>query len=329
MEQSDIEKFIDDVGSLQLLSNYDATITYDDVDMVLSEEDHDLDLDNGYFVQTLLDGSRDIQTQDTINELPQPTSPPLNFDECDHEHCNKLNLNKIASGFHNINVNERINRVRTMLFPLTTNRVNDLMSVHTLRIRKRKLDGIDKSIQTYNNSTCFALKEVKVCSKTFSVVVGLFDQTIRRHAHEVAHEPTIMTRTSYTSNRRKEKWGVQRIIVKAFLTTVADDHGMECPTERWSQEKSPIEILPSQLTKIKVYNHYKTMWMSLAEGVVSYLTKFEIPDKPISHPVFVRYWNNDFSLLRISSQGSDFCDECTTLKDSIKVLSTTDVRYIA
>lgn len=114
--------------------------------------------------------------------------------------------------------------------------------------------------------------------------------------------------------------------MKSFLISFASDHGLECPRGRGSQDESPIRILHSSFTRRKVCEQYKIKWSSLNNAVLEISNRSDDTVEPLSYNLFIRYWNSDFSLLRIAKSGSDFCVLCTVLKFQLAQYSTTDIR---
>lgn len=260
----------------------------------------------------------------------------IELELCNHESCNYLDLKAIAAGFHKMNMNDRINFVRAMLFSLSSKSCeNEIMKEITTKTRKRRrriseVDDTemenDKQCNESNVYTAFVIHGRRICSKSFCAVVGLSKNTILNHASSVLSciEPSVYS--SSLSKSRKGKWGIQRVIVKAFLISMANNYGLECPRGSGSKDESPIRILLSNFTKKLVFDMYIIQWNNLAVAVAELVQNFEIPESPISYNLFIRYWDEDFSLLRIGKSGSDFCDQCTLLKNELKKYSLTDIR---
>ena len=68
-----------------------------------------------------------------------PSHNPIRIDISDHKSCNSLDLKAISVGFRKMNMNDRINYVRAMLFSLSAvSCQNEIMKEVTTKTRKKK-----------------------------------------------------------------------------------------------------------------------------------------------------------------------------------------------
>lgn len=276
---------------------------FNEIEAYIDEHDHDCELDMAQFLEELFSITPPVSPEQS--EAHENSTIDLNLDLCNHEDCKEIDLKEIARGFHLLNVNERIKTVRAMLFALSSKEENQLFPT-TAKVKRSR---VESSFIPSRNIVFYALKGHKVCRKSFSEVVGLSAETVRRHALAVSESTTYEEYKSNMGSQRRGVWGVQRITVKAFLIHIANDFGMECPTGRSSKDESPVRILPSHFTKVQLYNQYKEMWALLVTEVVKGNDKFKLPDEPLSYNLFLRYWIMDFGLLKIASKGSISNDE--------------------
>ena len=244
--------------------------------------DFDRELDGAEIIENILNTNDEATTSAPENTHPPDSLNQFELDICEHTECNKLNLKELAVGFRQVNMNERINMVRGMLFCTTSEPgQNVLMKQSTISSRKRTRtdseppqehdivqQSIDASSDRCKTTTAYSLKGKRVCVKSFCAVVNLSRITVQRHALEILKSDTLRLYKSRLGESRRGKWGIQRIVVKSFLISFASDHGLECPRGRGSQDESPIIILPSNFTKRMVHEKYKSKWIVLKNAVL-------------------------------------------------------------
>ena len=248
---------------------------------------------------------------------------------CSHEHFHVIDLTNIAYALHKFSRNQKLVYLQAVLFCLSSpvGENNNLLKTEvTPTRRKRKIVQVN-NIRS-NTTTCFSLLGKGICLQSFAGVFGFSQLTVHRYAREVTNSKVPTLYENDKELGRKGKWGLRRIVTKCFLSNIAKDHGLECPRGRGSTDDSPIRVIPSYFTKMKINNEYKVQWKTYAKGAVEVLN-LDMPEEPISYNLFVRYWSNDLPLLRVSTPGSDVWKTCNTLKNSISKWAIHDPVRIA
>ena len=78
-----------------------------------------------------------------------------------------------------------------------------------------------------------------------------------------------------------------------------------------------------------VHDTYVSKWNILFEAVIAELPRTKRPSGPLSYSVFIRYWQADFPLPRIATNGINFCDFCTGVKSEISNMGRGDEPLVA
>lgn len=303
-------------------------LSFDDVSNLLDNTDFDDELDATNIVNSIspvdtTDDTGDTQQVDAADaQRNAQCEMHYNTLMCDHDECRQAATLEMALGFSDMPYAKRMAFIEAMLYSLSCppSHENNLMRDVTILSRKKKRRIDDEENSTFYARTAYALRGQPVCVKAFAAVVGLCPATVRRHALNVSQSTRPLEYTNLSGDRRRGKWGFQRIVVSAFLRHLASDYGMECPRGRGSTDETPLRLLPSHFTKRKTFQNYEKEWKSLADGLSSVLMSGTKPTKPVSYSLFVRYWFQDMKYLRIASTGSDFCDTCISLRDTISSL---------
>lgn len=94
-----------------------------------------------------------------------------------------------------------------------------------------------------------------------------------------------------------------------------------CPRIRGnSTYEDAIQLLPSDYTK-KVFEAYEEKWTDFIDASMEICTiKMEKPNGPVGYKSFLKYWDSHSQNIRIAKKGSDFCDDCVALRNSIQVV---------
>ena len=248
---------------------------------------------------------------------------------CDHIECDISGAVSMAIAFNKMDRVARVGFVRSMLFAIASppQTVNTLFKDSTVATRKRSRKNKELGTAPSRVTTAFSIKGQRLCLQAFAAITQLSAATISRHAKDVSGEATPDIYKTLHGTCRKAKSGVQRVVVHAYLMSVASDFGMECPRGRGSQDESPLLLLPSSFTKTSVYYTYKEKWQGLFQAFLEFRADKVRPVAPVHFNLFIRYWAVDMPTLHIASLGSDFCDTCTTLKNSLESLEESDIRY--
>lgn len=100
-----------------------------------------------------------------------------------------------------------------------------------------------------------------------------------------------------------------------------------CLTGRGSTDERMVRFLSSDTTKMQDDLEFKWNWSELvvAEYCSSGSTSVLL-SACMTYCHFNEVWNKPFSWLRISKPGSDFCDTCTTINNSLQACSNDVMR---
>lgn len=261
-----------------------------------------------------------------MSDLGQDESLALQAPLCKHEKCSFPEYSSMALMFSQLGKLERSQLVRSMLLVTTTPKgeANPLRKTFE-RSKKRKL-GDDESVEE-RTRIVYACRGHQMCRKAFASMVSLSDQTVQRHAEQICSTPDLVLRGKHGDSRRG-KIGPHRLILAGFFRGFGDKYADECPVSRYTQEESPLKLLPSDYTYNDVYKIYVSSFQKLVSDAEDVGAIAKKPESPISFNLFRRYWRSDSGTLRIAKQGSDYCDLCTALKDDIKNLPILDERHL-
>ena len=297
-------------------SDYDAEL--DAANLLAEEEGRDV-----------TNVSNEDEDTNAIIRMTETTTARLISTLCKHDCCKLSGAVELALGFETMNKADRVRFLRSMLFALTSPAgvPNMLFTEATIATRKRRYSSLQNETNNGRETTCFFIKGQRVFLQTFDAIFNLSPETIRSHARDVETNPCRDVYETKHSDSRSGKRGLQRIIVHAYLMQAAADFGMECPRGRGSQDESPLRLLPSSYSKISLYSSYREAWAELLQGIISLRPGLQKPTAPIHYNLFSRYWDADMPTLRIATLGSDFCDTCTTLKNTLSNLRKAYVRY--
>lgn len=248
---------------------------------------------------------------------------------CKHSSCNFPDYGSIAKQFRSMNVNERIITMRNIMFATTApcDETNELSvysrSIIAKKRRRQNEDARGRSTMKY------CIKGRSMCREAFAFLFSLDEKTVERHASKVANGNGFISYECKLSESRKGKYGIQRIVVLGFLTTFQNTYGLESPSGRGSGDEAPLILIPSNFTKVDVYDMYIDRWKEIITAAMTYCKQNTVPQNGLSYTLFIRMWVEMFPRMLIAKSGSDFCDLCVKTKNDLKGLWSTDQRYQA
>lgn len=259
----------------------------------------------------------------------EPAAPP-----CGHVQCQFSTYAQLHAAFASMEKSERVQTLRGMLLATTAprNEHNALLIANEKQWKSqcdRRTHVAQQRERELRSSFLYACRGTKLCRSAFAHLVSLDEQTVSRHATKVSNGGSFVLYDSNHSQAHKERFGIQRIVLYCFLTVFGAQNGLECPRGRGSKDEEPLRILSSSWTKVDVHDRYVSAWEDLLTAALAEKPSLVRPLGPISYNLFVRYWKEDYSTLRIAVSGSDFCDLCTSLKDDLAHLDSTSDRYTA
>lgn len=100
--------------------------------------DQDTDLESAVFLNYILQTTQDNRSEELSECEVGQGNCDFNLTLCTHSSCNEINLAQLAQGFHHLDIAERIEVVRYILFNLSSIGVNLLMRSNTFAKGKRK-----------------------------------------------------------------------------------------------------------------------------------------------------------------------------------------------
>jgi len=243
--------------------------------------------------------------------------------------CDEDWLRRMARSFRGMTEPERVQFIRAMLFATAARKdaQNACLATSNTAARKRRSDTCSEGRTTIG----YFVKGKRLCRPAFAAVLQLAEHTCQRHAKDVADSDVPSLYLTKHIGSTTGRMGVQKVIVAAFLKQYALVNGMECPRGRGSQEYAPLRLLPSDTSKVHMHSEYMDAWAEISSAMVSLLltpgSQSLATSGPVSYNLFTRYWKEVMPTLRIAACGSDFCDTCTTLKNTMAAVDATDPRY--
>lgn len=133
----------------------------------------------------------------------------------------------------------------------------------------------------------------------------------------------------YETNLTKSylgKTGTHCQIVNGFLDHFASTYASECLTGCDGSGDAIVMIVPSNLTKLGVYEEYVNEFRSLRKKMTPLVT-MEIPSDPLTFSWFTKYWNMDRAHLRVAKPESEFYYFCSSLKYDLYCIDKNDAKY--
>lgn len=133
----------------------------------------------------------------------------------------------------------------------------------------------------------YSVRSTRICHLAFTALTSLREQKIARYAKEIVK---FSASRSYETNLSKEhlgKTGTHRQIGNGFLDHFASTYASECPTGRDGSDDAIVTILPSNLTKLRVFEEYVDAFESLRKGIKA-LVATEAPSDPLSFSSFTK-----------------------------------------
>lgn len=250
-----------------------------------------------------------------------PSEPP-----CRHEQCSFPQYESVAETFFRLRPKERIQTVRNMLFATTAPKGEaNLLKPFSSKSKKRKIEGNDDPEERC--TIVYACLGQRLCMSAFASMVCLSEKTLQRHAEDAVSSLSLVFKTRH-GEAKTGMYGPQRLILEGFFKSFGYRFGMESPSARGSQREEPLKLLPSHWTNKGVYESYVDSFKDLVRDASDVNAISKQPEVPLSYNLFRRYWRADFPTLRITREGSDFCDLCTALKDDLKRISILDERHL-
>lgn len=156
--------------------------------------------------------------------------------------------------------------------------------------------------------------------------MGLNEQTVAGHAKNMALAPEFMIYETKLNHSHLGKVGPHLQIVDGFLNHVSDTYALECLTGRGGQDVHSVLYLPSDLNRTQVFEDYICKYSELFEDAIEALN-CEVSNKPLSFSAFLEFWDKDHPSLRVSKPRSYFCDFCTSVRNNLHNLPTSDPRH--
>lgn len=144
--------------------------------------------------------------------------------------------------------------------------------------------------------------------------------TLEAHIHDVTSCKTL---SRYRQDRDKGKSGKLSVISVAAIDFIESYSGVYGTTDPYGRNSTALKSgcrLPSGVFKISLYEAYKEQWKDLDELAHARDSSFgSLPAKPLEYPGFVKVSNSRCSHISMALPGSDYCDNCTTLKNAVDI----------
>eukprot|EP00171_Calliarthron_tuberculosum_P003201 IDg3201t1 len=259
-----------------------------------TEEEGQSDPDNDLLVDVSLPNpsisypSLDSLSASSCTSTPTPNHYDKFMELCDcKQPCDNVVLQEISKQFIRFNEVERVSFLRSILFALSApvDQENELSTYATsARIKKRRRD----TKSTGRTTVAYAVKGRRLCRPAFAAVLNVSEKKLQRHTQDVANTPAQDIYVTKHNRARVEKYGVQTIIAHAFLKSYAANYGLKCPLGRGSQEESPLQLLPSDTSRIQVHEEYVQHFDSIAAGLSQVFPSYTKPHAPVSYNLFTR-----------------------------------------
>lgn len=252
---------------------------------------------------------------------------------CDHETCRITNYSNDAKVFRDMTVTERLTVVRGIIYATASGAADNELDgnkEHTrLLKRRRNAYAQNRALETEfqkRSQFVYAVRGQRLCRPAFAHLTCLSEHTITRHARIISSADAFVPYETKLRRSHLGCIGTHRQIVDGYLNHVSTTYALECPTGRGSREGDSVMLLPSDMTKLTIYEDYVDLFPSLREAVTSFITSSP-PDTPLTLSAFTRYWEKGHHMLKVAKTGSDFCDYCTTLRNNLQNLDKDDDRY--
>ncbi|MEM9400723.1 MAG: hypothetical protein AAF984_10995 [Verrucomicrobiota bacterium] len=242
--------------------------------------------------------------------------------KCTNYHsCLRPDFLPMSVQFRVMNSDERLNAVRFMLLSLTA-------SIGVPNMLQRSCSSCNATKHPNLARTVFSIRGQRLCKYCFSAIVQLSPFTVERHAREIATSSSVTPYAPSFGQRRYSIPTIQTRVAVAFLTSYANEVGMECPTGRGASSSRPRTWLPMNSTRYSIHEEYTKRHGDLMNHLLaSEQNAVQSTDvrgiAPLTKDSFCRVWKQKLSHINIMKSGSDFCDTCANLRHHISVCSDT------
>eukprot|EP00171_Calliarthron_tuberculosum_P002696 IDg2696t1 len=169
---------------------------------------------------------------------------------CSHTCCKLEHGEELAISFSRRSKTERSEIVRCMLLATAArpgdmnNLILDPVSSSRKRAKRAHSPMEDEPLREERASVVYALAGKRMCRPAFAAVTQLSQPAIAEHLREVTSSLYFELVLDRSKERRLDKWGIQRTLLKVFLKKFGDDYGLESPIGRHNLHGEPAQILP-------------------------------------------------------------------------------------
>lgn len=168
---------------------------------------------------------------------------------------------------------------------------NDLLGIreHINLLKRLRINYADHNDKIKARKLyLYAVRGQRIFRSAFAVLTELNKQKITRHSRSLAMTPAFLSYETSLHESHSGRLSTRRVIVDAFIDHTAATFALEFPKPRGSHDNNTFKLLPSDMTRVEVYNSYSVIFSGLREAVLERVTT-RIPDKPLSFSAFTPY----------------------------------------